>query len=71
MIGLNFNFNGVEKCYAVLKIILKLSENNNSGSGSRPPQPPEANGGLGADSPTLRRLFSLFQKIMHLKHILV
>jgi len=36
----------------------------------RSPQPPEANGGSGADPPTLRRFFTSFSKKIHILSIL-
>jgi len=37
--------------------------NNNAGGWGRSPQPPEANGGSEAESPTLKRFLQFFPKI--------
>jgi len=53
------------------KVVI-VDGSNNAVVLGRSLQPPEANGGLGADPPTLRRFLQFFpQKIRNFKHILV
>jgi len=55
------NFNDGEKSdHQCSKVTRKLSESKNLGVWGRSPQPPEANGDLGAEPPTLWRFFLFF-----------
>jgi len=52
------------------KVVI-VGRSNNAGVWGRNPQPPEANGGSGAEPSMLRRFLQFFQKICIFKHTLV
>jgi len=58
-----FDSNDVSTTNVFKKITVTGDGSNNSRVWGRSPQPPETNGGLGAEPPTLRRFFSFFKKI--------
>jgi len=55
--------NDISATNVLEKITATGDGSNNSGSGDGAPSPPEANGGLGAEPPTLGRFSSFYQKI--------
>jgi len=60
-----FDGDDVSATNAFEKITVTSDRNNNSRASGRSPQPPEANGSLRAEAPTLRRFSRFFQKIKH------
>jgi len=60
-----FDSNKVSATNSFEKITVTGDGSNNSGVCGRSPQHPEANGSLGAETSTLQRFSSFFQKINH------
>jgi len=60
-----FDSNDFSATNSFEKITVTGDGSSNSGVWGQSPQPPEANGGLGAEPPTLQRFSRFFKKIKH------